>query len=374
MILIEEVKTGKDLRRFINFPYRLYAGNRCWVPPLWLDEMNTLRKDRNPAFEYCEARYWLAYKDGKLAGRVAGIISHRYLEKWGERNARFGWLDFIDDLQVSKALLETVEDWARQKGLAGLHGPLGFCDLDKEAMLVEGFDELGTMVTLYNHPYYPVHLEKHGYQKDADWLEYELKVPARIPEDVERIAQVVMKRARVTVVTAKRRKGLKRYARGIFDLLNEAYKDLYGVVPLTDKQIEAYIKQYFGFINPAYAKVILDQHGQMAAFGIAIPSLSRALQKGRGRLLPFGFLHLLRALKYDRHLDLYLIAVRPDLQNKGVNALLMTEITRSAIENSIISAESNPELEKNAKVQALWKHYEARQHKRRRVYIKHLTD
>lgn len=373
VVEIKEVKTARDLRKFIAFPNRIYAGNKYWVPPLRLDELNTLRRDKNPAFAFCEARYWLAYKDGKLAGRIAGIINRRYLERWGQKNARFGWLDFVDDEEVSGALLGAVEAWARENGLTGIHGPLGFCDLDREALLIEGFDELSTMATIYNHPYYPNHLEKHGYSKDADWIEFELGVPEKIPEDVERICEIVKKRLKLTVLPAKKPKDLRPYAQGVFELVNEAYKELYGVVPLSEEQIAAFIKQYFGFVNPDYVKIILDESGRMAAFGIAFPSLSRALQRSRGRLLPLGFIHLLLALRKAKRLDLMLIAVRPDLQNKGVNALLMTEITRAAIQNGVISAESNPELEVNAKVQALWKHYSSRQHKRRRVYLKELA-
>ncbi len=370
MILIKEVKTIRALRKFIAFPSRLYAGNPYWVPPLWMDEMNTLRWDRNPAFEFCDVKYWLAFRDGRPVGRIAGIINHRFIEKWGDRYARFGWIDFIDDEEVSRKLLETVETWAAENGMAGVHGPLGFCDLDREGMLVEGFAELGTLATIYNHPYYPNHLEKLGYSKDADWVEYELKVPARIPESVQRVNEVLLKRGRLHFVPAKKARDFMPYAKDAFELVNEAYKDLYGVVPLTERQIKAFTKQYFGYINPDYAVGVLDERNNLAAFGVAIPSLSRALQRSRGRLLPFGFIHLLRALKKVDRLDLYLIAVRPDLQSKGVNALIMSGITRGAIKNSVIYAESNPELEANGKVQALWKHYEGRQHKRRRVYLK----
>jgi GNAT superfamily N-acetyltransferase len=373
LVEIREVKTFRDLKKFVDYPHRIYAGNPYWIPPLRMDELNTLRRDKNPAFEFCKARYWLAYKDGCPAGRIAGIINHRYEEKWGQKYARFGWIDFIDDEEVSRALLETVEAWAKEQGMTGVHGPLGFCDLDREGMLVEGFEELGTMITIYNYPYYPEHLEKLGYRKDADWVEFLLKTPEKIPETVERVNQLLLKRGRMKIVKAKKARDLRPYARSAFELVNQAYDALYGVVTLSDRQIEAVTKQYFSFINPDYAVAVLDEHDKMAAFGVAIPSLSKALQRGKGRLFPFGFIHLLRALRKNDRLDLYLIAVRPDLQNKGVNALLMTEITRSAMRNGIKTAESNPELEVNAKVQAQWKHYEGRQHKRRRVFLKDLT-
>ncbi|MGE5528700.1 MAG: GNAT family N-acetyltransferase [Patescibacteria group bacterium] len=373
LVEIREVKTGRDLRRFVSFPHALYAGNKYWVPPLRVDELKTLRREKNPAFEHCEARYWLAYKDGRVAGRIAGIINHQHSAKWGQDYIRFGWLDFVDDAEVSRALVETVEAWARERGMTGIHGPLGFCDLDREGLLVEGFAVPGTMVTIYNHPYYPAHLERLGYAKDVDWVEYELRVPAEVPESVERVSRAVMKRLKLRLLDARRAKDLKPYARAAFALINEAYKDLYGFVPLSDRQIEAFTKQYFGFISPDYTKIILDEQGALAGIGIAMPSLSNALRKSGGRLFPLGFLRLLAALRRNDCLDLYLVAVRPDLQKKGVNALLMNEITKACIKNGITRGESNPELETNENVQAFWKHYEARQHKRRRVYLKKLA-
>ncbi|OGS45091.1 MAG: hypothetical protein A2539_05840 [Elusimicrobia bacterium RIFOXYD2_FULL_34_15] len=373
MIEIREVKSKSDLKQFVNFPYELYRGNSYWIPPLQFDELNTLSWDKNPAFEFCEARYWMAFKDNKIAGRIAGIINKKYIEIWKNKYLRFGWFDFINDEEVSKVLLEKVENWAKEKGLAGVHGPLGFTDLDREGMLIEGFNELGTMATNYNYPYYPIHIEKFGYKKDADWVEYEVKVPSQIPEKAERISQIMLKKMKLRLLDAKKSKDILKYAKGIFELLNEAYENLYGVVPLSERQIDSYTKQYFGFVSPDYLKVIIDENDKVAAFLVAMPSLSRALQKSNGKLLPFGFIHLLKALKSPKYIDLCLIAVRPSLQGKGVNALLMTEITKSSIKNSIISAETNPELESNTKVQSHWKHYDARQHKRRRCFLKTLA-
>jgi hypothetical protein len=372
LIQIKEVKTKKDLKKFIKFPYGIYSKSPYWVPPLLFDEMNTLRPDKNPAFEYCEAKYWLAYKDGKIAGRIAGIISHKYIEKWGSKNARFGWVDFIDDEEVSKALFDTAENWAKENGMEGIHGPLGFCDMDREGLLIEGFDEMAMLITIYNYPYYPVHIEKLGYAKDTDWIEFQVKVPEQIPERIEKINNAVLKRLNYRMLDAKKPKDLIPYIKGIFELLNESYKNLYGVVALTDRQVEAYTKQYFSYINTDYARVILDDNNNVVAFGIAMPSLSEALRKSKGRLFPLGFIHILRALKKNKYVDLYLVAVRPDLQAKGINALLLTEITKAAIKNKVIKAETGPELEGNLKVQALWKNYETRQHKRRRCYIKKL--
>ncbi len=372
MLQVKEVNTIRELKKFIRFPNELYSKNPYWIPPLTFDELNTLRKDRNPAFEYCESKYWLAYKDGRIAGRVAGIINHRYIQKWGKKYVRFGWLDFIDDTEVSEALMKTVESWAIKKGMKGVHGPLGFCDLDREGMLIEGYDELGMLITNYNAPYYPVYLDKLGYCKDVDWVEFEIKIPEELPERVEKINDIVLKRLKLKILPAKRSKDFMPYVRDVFYLLNEAYKNLYGVVELTEKQIDAYVKQYFGYINPDYVRLILDQDDKLAAFGIALPSLSLALKKNGGNIFPFGFLHIMKAIKKNNRLDLLLVAVRPDLQGKGVNALILADINRMAVKNGLKYAETGPELEENKDVQGLWKFYETRQHKRRRCYVKML--
>jgi GNAT superfamily N-acetyltransferase len=369
---IREIVTNRELNAFIRFPFQLYRGHPCWVPALEFDELNTLRRDKNPAFEYCDTRYWMAYRDGRPVGRIAGIINRRYIEKWKNLYARFGWIDFVDDEGVCRALLQTVEGWARENGLTAVHGPLGFTDLDREGLLVEGFQELGTLATIYNHPYYPKHLEACGYRKDTDWVEFEMKTPAAVPEKALRVAEIARKRYKLRLLELKKPKEILKYAKGVFDVLDAAYDGLYGVVPLSDRQVDAYIKQYFGFVNPEYIKIVVDDQDRVAGFLIALPSLSRALQKSGGRLLPFGFIHLYRAIKRNQHLDLYIAAVRPDLQGKGVNAIFMAEITKSAIKNGITTTETNPELETNLKVQSHWDYFEGRQHKRRRCYLKGL--
>jgi GNAT superfamily N-acetyltransferase len=371
-IEIREVATNRELKKFVRFPFQIYQGHPCWVPGLEFDEMNTLRRDKNPAFEYCEARYWMAYREGAPVGRIAGIINRRYIEKWKNRYARFGWIDFVDDESVCRALVRTVEDWARQSGLTAVHGPLGFTDLDREGMLVEGFQELGTLATIYNHPYYPKHLEACGYRKDTDWVEFLAQNPAVVPEKIQRVADIALKRYKLRVLEVTRAKDILKYAKGVFEVLDAAYEGLYGVVPLTERQVDAYIKQYFGFVNPEYIKIVLDAQDKVAGFLVALPSLSRALQRCRGRLLPFGFIHLYRALKRTRHLDMYIAAVRPDLQGKGVNAIFISEMWKSAGKNGIISTESNPELESNERVQSSWDYFDTRQHKRRRCYLKPL--
>jgi GNAT superfamily N-acetyltransferase len=368
---IKEVTNLKELKAFIHFPHDLYRGNPYWVPSLTFDELNTLCRDKNPAFEYCETRYWLAYREGRIVGRVAAILNRRHIEKWKQPYLRFGWIDFIDDPLVSAALMGAVEAWAKENSLTAVHGPLGFTDMDREGMLVEGFDELATLITIYNYPYYPNHLERLGYIKDTDWMEYEISVPPQSNETIARIADIALRRNKLKLLEAKNKKELLPYTKELFQLLQEAYQQLYGFVPLTEKQVDTYIAQYFGFITPDFVPIVLDQSGQMVAFGIVMPSLSRALQKARGELFPLGFIHLMRALKKNDRADLYLVAVKPEYQGKGVNAILMNKIHSTFIKLGVTKAESNPELETNANVQGQWKYYEKRQHKRRRIFIKH---
>ena len=321
---------------------------------------------------YRDAKYWLAYKDGKVVGRIAGIYNKAYVEKWKNKYLRFGWIDFENDIDIAKALIETVENWARELGLTAVHGPLGFTDLDHEGMLIEGFEELGTMASLYNHAYYPELISKLGYTKDTDWVEYRIKVPQVIPEKLEKLSSIVQRRLGLTIANAKKPKDLLPLAGPIFELINEAYAELYGVTPLTEKQIAYYTKAYFGFMRTDFVSVILDKEGKLAAFGITMPSLSAALQKADGKLLPFGVFHILKALKKNDTADFLMIAVRKDLQGKGVNAIMMYELAKSYIKNGIKYAETNHELEDNTKVQSIWEHFDARQHKRRRCFIKHL--
>ena len=318
-------------------------------------------------------KYWLATLDDQIVGRVAAILNHKHIEKWDQRYVRFGWIDFIDDPAVSEALINTVESWALEKGMTAVHGPLGFTDLDPEGMLVEGFDELSTLATIYNHPYYPVHMERLGYAKDIDWVEYEITVPDEPIEKITRAAEVVQRRNKLRLMIAHNKKELLTYADELFNLLDAEYQALYGVVPLTKKQMEAYIQQYLGFVTPEFVPIVLNENNEMVAFGIVMPSLSRALQKSKGRLFPFGFIHLLIALKKNDRADLYLIAVKSEYQGKGVNAILMNHILNVFHKHGFTKAESNPELETNLNVRGQWKLFETRQHKRRRIFIKHLT-
>ena len=373
-VQIKEVQSLKDLRAFIQFPHTLYKDNPYWVPNLVMDDTNALRRDKNPAFDHCEARYWLAWQDGKIVGRIAAILNHAHLERWDERYVRFGWFDFVDDLAVSSALLQKVEDWAVEKGMTAVHGPLGFTDLDREGMLIEGFDELGTLATIYNYPYYPQHMERLGYVKDTDWVEYEIQMPDEVDEKIAKAANIVLKRNKLHLLEPRNKRHLLNYVDRLFDLLNEAYQDLYGVVALTPGQKKSYTKQYFDFIHPDFVPIVLDEHDNMVAFGIVMPSLSVALQRAKGRIFPFGFVHLLQAMrKFDRA-DLYLIAVKRSYQGKAVNAILMNRMLEVFKKYGVKSVESNPELEDNEQVQAQWKYFEKRNHKRRRCFIKHLEN
>jgi GNAT superfamily N-acetyltransferase len=369
---IKEVTTLKELKAFIQFPIQLYHDNPYYVPTLVSDDLNTLRRDKNPAFETCEARYWLAYQNSAIVGRVAAILNHPHIQKWGQRYMRFGWLDFIDDPQVSGALLQAVEAWARESGMAAVHGPLGFTDMDREGMLVEGFNELATLVTWYNFPYYPAHLEKLGYTKDIDWVEYEISMPAKPDEKIARMAAIVLKRNKFHLLKLRNKKEVLLHAKELFRLLEDEYKLLYGTVPLTPKQVDTYINQYFGFIQPEFVPMVYNEKNEMVAFGIALPSLSRALQKSHGQLFPFGFIYLLNALRKNERADLYLVAVKSEYRGSGANAILMNSMYEVFRKLGVRKIETNPELETNQLVQGQWKYFETRKHKRRRVFIKNL--
>jgi len=372
-VTIRELHTRKELKQFIDFPHHLYAGNAYWVPSMCESELDTLDWEVNPAFEYCQARYWLAEQDGQVVGRIAGIINRRHHEVWEQPYLRFGWLDMVDDPQVTQALIDTVEAWARTEGLTAVHGPLGFTNLDHNGVLVEGFEELATMAGGYNYPYYMELMQSAGYVKDVDYVEYLMPMIEELSPRIEKLAGLVQKRYDLHFLDVKNKKELIPYARELFSLLGAEYKHLYGVVPLTEKQVELYIEQNFGFISPKFVPIILDNAGEMAAFGFVLPSLSRALQKAKGRLFPFGFLHILRALRVNDRMDLMLVAITKKYQGKGINAMLIMRMFKLFKEMEIQYVESNPELESNIAVQAQWKHFERRQHRRRRIYIKHLA-
>lgn len=371
MIQIKEKKGYRGLKEFAKFPEILYKDCEQWVPDLISDEITNFTPKNNPLFEYCDARCFMAYRDGKPVGRIAGIISRKANEKWGTKRIRISRFDFIDDLEVSKALINAVEEWGRAEGLEEIHGPIGFCDLDQEGMLIEGFEYQSLFFTIYNYPYYVKHMEALGFEKDVDWVEYRVKVPDKVDERIKKLSELVMKRSKLRVFKAKKKRELYKYIMPLFEVLNEAYSKLYGVVPLTEAMINKYKNQFIMLINIEYVRLILDENDRLVGFGFAIPSLSEASKVSRGRLFPFGWLRLLMATKKKNTvLDLYLLGVIPEMQNKGLTALLMNEITEVAIKNRMTYAETGPELETNDKVQALWKGYDAIQHKRRRCWIK----
>lgn len=373
-IIVEEIRGKKQLKEFVRYPYLLYKNHPHHIPKLAFDEMTTLSKKKNPAFDHCESRYWLAYKNGKVAGRIAAIVNKKFIEKWNKNYLRFGWFDFEEDENVARMLLQQVENWAKEQSMEAIHGPLGFTDLDYEGMLIEGFDETGTMPTIYNYPYYPKFLENSGYQKHTDWLEYRIKIPKEVPERIQHIAKTIESRYKLKVVDIKKPKDLLPHANEIFELVNSTYEDLYSVVPLTKKQMAYYTKQYFSFMRTEFICLVADNSGKLVAIGISMPSLSAALQKSKGKLFPFGFLHLLKALRKNEGVDMLIVGIRKDFQGKGVNAILMNKMGRAYIQNGIKWAESNPELEDNTKVQSMWQYFDAVQHKRRRCYIKFLQN
>lgn len=370
MITIQKVTNNNELNRFIKFPDKLYKGNKYRVPPLHSFEKSTLNKKKNPAFDYCEAKYWLAYEDGKIVGRIAGLINHTSNQMRDAKNARFGWIDFIDDYEVSELLLQAVEEWAKEKGMNHVHGPFGFTDMDLEGMLVEGFDEIGTQAVLYNYPYYPVHLEKHGYTKEVDWLQFEIKVPEKVPEKMVRITNLVKEKYGLRVLKAKKAKDILPYAEKMFKTLNESFEHLHEFVPLTEKQIVYYTKQYFSLINPKFVCFVIDKNDDVVGFGISIFSISKALIKAKGKLFPFGFIHILKALRKNDTIDLLLQGVKPYYRNKGVTAIFFTEIMQACIDNGVKTAISSHALENNSAAYSMFDGFENRQHLRRRCYGK----
>ena len=379
-IQIKRVETKKDLKRFIEFHYDLYKGNPYDVPNLYSDEVNTLSKNKNAAFDFCEAEYYLALKEGKIVGRVAAIINHKANEKWKKKDVRFGWIDFIDDIEVSRALFKAVEEYGRKKGMDDIVGPLGFTDMDPEGMLTWGFDKLGTMATIYNYEYYPQHMEKlGGWEKDNDYVEYYLVVPEKSPEKYTKIAEMVEKRYNLHVRKLTKKDIFQGgYGKKLFDLINLTYSDLYGFSELTDRQIDQYVKMYFPFADLNLVTVIEDgnKDNQLAGLGITIPSLSHALQKcRRGRLFPFGWWHLLRAIKFHKTdgVDLLLMGFLPEYRSKGANALLFADLIPRYVNYGFKWGETQVEMESNEGVQSQWGPLDPINHKKRRCYRRSLT-
>ena len=373
-VTIKEVRTKKELRKFVKFNIELYKGSPFHVPGLIDEEIMTLSKDKNPAFENSEAIYFLAYRGGKVVGRIAGIIVHDSNRIWKQNHARFGFVDFVDDNEVSDALLNAVTTWAKEKGMTALHGPMGFTDMDHEGMLIHGFDQLGTMASIYNFPYYPQHLERMGFEKDQDWNEYKIYIPEGVPEKHQRIGEIVKQKYGLKILKFKKRKEIWPYANRIFETLNAAYTPLYGFTPLTQKQIEYYVKMYIPMLRLNLITIIVrESDDAVVGFAISLPSLSRAMQKAKGSLFPFGFIHLLKALySKPKIVDLYIMGVLPEYKNKGVNALVFNDLIPEYISMGSVYAESNPELVTNNAIQAQWDYFKTEHHKTRRAFIKQI--
>ena len=376
-VQIKRVETKKDLKAFIEFHYDLYEGDPYDAPNLYSDELNTLSRDKNAAFDFCEAEYFLALKEGKVVGRVAAIINHKANEKWEKKDVRFGWIDFIDDIEVSNTLLKAVEDYGKEKGMTSIVGPLGFTDMDPEGMLTWGFDQLGTMATIYNYDYYPKHMEKlGGWEKDNDYVEYRLDVPETAPEKYTKIAEMVEKRYNLHARKLTKKEIFEGgYGKKLFDLINVTYSHLYGFSELTDRQIDQYVKMYFPLADLDLITVIEDgnKDNQLVGLAITIPSLTRALQKcRRGRLFPFGWWHLLRAIKFHKTevVDLLLIGVLPEYRSKGANALVFADLIPRYVKYGFKWGETHVEMETNESVQSQWGPLDPTMHKKRRCYRK----
>ena len=372
-VTIKSVKSSKELKEFILFANRMYKGNPYYVPCMPSDDYNTFDKEKNGAFDFSEAELFLAYKDGKTVGRVAAIVNHKANDAWNVKQVRFGWIDFIDDIDVSSALLEAVIEFGKKRGMTQIVGPLGFTDFDPEGMLVEGFDRLSTMALIYNHPYYPEHMKKLGYYKETGWVEYRITLPAEVPERHRQIAEAVKERYGLKIRKMSRRQIIKeKYGHKLFKLINETYCVLYGYSLLSEKQIDQYVATYLSILNTEMLTFIEDSKGDLIAAGISIPSMSEALQKSQGRMFPFGWWHMLNAMFWKKSdtLDLLLICVRPDYQNRGVNSLVCVDLIERYRKLGFRYAETNANLETNAKVQAMWTPFEKELHKRRWVFGK----
>ncbi|MDD3243137.1 MAG: GNAT family N-acetyltransferase [Eubacteriales bacterium] len=373
MVTIKKVESKADRREFVNFPDKLFAGNPHYVPELKSDAHEYIDPKKNPSWQVYEGQCFLAVKDGKTVGRIIAILNERSNQMHGGDYARFGTMDFIDDPEVSAALLGAVEDWARAHGKTQIHGPLGFCDSDPEGLLVEGFEEQDLSITPYAAPYYKEHLERLGYVKAVDWKEYLVSVPGpEVRDKLERLSEMITKRFGFRVQSFTRAKDMMEISRKFMDLTMDAYKDLYGYVPMQPQQVDSLINKFFPLINPAFVKMVYNKEGELIAGGVAMPSLAKTLQRTKGRMFPFGWADMLHAMKKNDRMELLLVAVKKEYQGRGVTALLLSAMVKSAIEQGYRYAETGPELETNDRVQAMWKDFETRQHRRRRVYEKTL--
>lgn len=373
-ITILEVKTEDDLKKFIKFPMELYKSNKNYVPPLINDEKNIWNPKENAALNYSEFRKYLAYKDGKLAGRIAVMINHKEVNELKIKKVRFGWLDFIDDMEVSKALIAKAIEYAKEKKMSKIEGPMGFTNLDKAGMLTMGYDKMATMIGLYNFPYYPEHLEELGLIKEKEWVEFELDFPEVLSEKVLKFSNLIAEKYQLKVLEFKNKKEILPYVEPMFKLLDQTYKTLSTYTPITDEQIKTYREKYFNFIDKDYIVCIVDEKGELISFAITMPSYSTALQKANGKLFPFGWYHFLQAGKKNLRANFYLIGIHPDYQRRGVTSIIFKEIWKNFSKKGVKILETNPELEENKSVQVLWQDYNPVNHKRRRTYSMELIE
>lgn len=372
MVEIREVKTKKDLKKWVEFPNVLYKGVEAYVPFLTVDEIGTFTKEENPAHEYCDTKLLLAYRGDKIVGRIGGIINRAANEKWNQNRIRFTRFDFIDDFEVSKALFDEIVKWGKLNGHDEIVGPIGFHDMDHEGMLVEGFDELNMSITFYNYPYYIEHMQKLGLEKDIDWVEFQLKVPEKINPKLERLNEFLSKRIDFELVRYTDRKVLEKDAYSAFKVIDEAFSILYGTVPLTDDVINKAIKDNVSLMNLKYITSIKDKQGEIIGFAVLVPSIAKALKKSNGKLFPFGLFRMLKSLRGKNDtLEMFFVAIKPEYQKKGIPVILINEMIKVCVENGVKYCETGPELENNKDVQSLWKNFDdVRQHKRRRCWIK----
>ena len=372
---IRQIETKRELKQFIQFANDLYADCPYYCPPLFFDEMNCFDAEKNPALEVCEYQLWMAYREGKPVGRIAGIINKRANEKWGFKHVRFGWFDFIDDPEVSKALLDTVAAWGKERGMDALNGPVGFTDFDHEGLLLEGFDYPAVMASLYNYPYYVKHVEAYGLTKEADWIELQVFPPKQTPERIERLAEMVKQRYHVRIVKVKNSRELvKRFGIEYMDVIDAAYQKLYNFQPMTDKQKNYYKDMYFQFLNFDFVTLVVNEKEELVGVGLGMPDIAPALRKSGGKLFPFGWYHLIKALKAKQmdRFSFLLIAVRPDYQDKGINALFLQDQIPIINQYGIKTLETTSMLETNTKVLSFFMQFDHKQHKRHRAYIKPL--
>lgn len=372
-ITIREVKTPGDLKKFIKFPMELYKNNKNYVPPLINDEKNIWQRAENAALEYSEFKQYLAYSGSQIVGRIAVMINYKEVKELEIKKVRFGWLDFIDDIEVSKALLQQAVNYAQEKKMSMIEGPMGFTNLDKAGMLTLGYDEIATMIGLYNFPYYPQHMEKLGLIKEKEWVEFELDFPVTLSDKVQKFSALIAEKYELRVLEFKNKKEILPYVEPMFRLLDETYKTLSTYTPITDEQIKTYREKYFGFIDKDYIVCIVDRHNELVSFAITMPSYSKALQKANGSLWPFGWYHFLKAAKKNTRANFYLIGIHPEYQRRGVTSIIFKEIWRNFSSKGVKILETNPELEENKSVQVLWQDYNPVNHKRRRTYSMKVT-